>query len=71
MAEACAKRAYPKHFQAKLTDSAGENFETQVWLDFALDAGYLTSEEHAKRTNKSESVRKLLSYMQIHAEQFL
>ena len=30
LAEATAKRRYPKHFIAKLTDSAGENFETQT-----------------------------------------
>jgi hypothetical protein len=27
------KRIYPKYFYSKLTDSDGENFETQVWLN--------------------------------------
>ena len=39
--EAWAKRRYEAHFISKLTDSAGENSETDTWLDFALDCGYL------------------------------
>ena len=29
---------------SKLTDSDGEATETQVWLDFALDCGYMSQE---------------------------
>ena len=39
--EAWAKRRYEAHFISKLTDSDGENSETDTWLDFALDCGYL------------------------------
>ncbi|WP_201300874.1 four helix bundle protein [Sunxiuqinia indica] len=35
LAEAYRKRIYSNHFIAKLTDSDGENSETDVWLDFA------------------------------------
>ncbi|MEM9929286.1 MAG: four helix bundle protein [Bacteroidota bacterium] len=42
LAESFAKRRYPKHFIAKLTDASGENYETQAWLDAAYDAGYLS-----------------------------
>ena len=35
--EAWAKRRYQAHFISKLTDSDGENSETDTWLDFAKD----------------------------------
>ena len=35
--EAWAKRRYEAHFISKLTDSDGENSETDTWLDFAKD----------------------------------
>ncbi|MCK9452733.1 MAG: four helix bundle protein [Bacteroidales bacterium] len=41
-AEAFRKRKYPKHFVSKLSDSEAEAAETQVWLDFALEFGYIT-----------------------------
>ncbi|THH39376.1 four helix bundle protein [Neolewinella litorea] len=71
LGEAYAKRCYPKHFHAKLTDSAGENFETQVWLDFALDCGYINQATHQRLTADAEEVGKLLSFMQRNPEKFL
>jgi four helix bundle protein len=35
------KRRYEAHFVSKLTDVDGENSETDTWLDFAKDCGYL------------------------------
>ena len=46
VAEAWSKRRYPRHFVAKLTDAHGEAEETGVWLDTALECGYLTDEAH-------------------------
>ena len=46
IAEAWSKRRYPRHFVAKLTDAHGEAEETSVWLDTALECGYLTNEAH-------------------------
>jgi len=46
IAEAYRKRIYPKHFISKLTDSDGENSETVVWLDFALECEYLDRKTH-------------------------
>jgi four helix bundle protein len=39
--EAWAKRKYQAHFVSKLTDADGENSETDTWLDFSRDCGYL------------------------------
>jgi four helix bundle protein len=41
MAEGFRKRQYPKMFVSKLADSDGEAAETQVWLGFARDCGYM------------------------------
>lgn len=71
LAESYGKRTYPKYFQSKLTDCASENFETQVWLDFALNCNYITADIHGKYINASERAGKLISYMQAHPEQFL
>jgi four helix bundle protein len=53
-----------------LAIAIGENFETQVWLDFALDAGYITATQHQELTTLSEEVGKLLSYMQANQPRF-
>src|SRR3984893_8396367 len=44
--EAWAKRRYEAHFISKLTDSDGENSETDSSLDFAMKCGFLTNDEH-------------------------
>jgi four helix bundle protein len=46
IAEAWRKRRYPSHFVSKLSDSDSEAAETQVWLDFALDCGYINQRGH-------------------------
>lgn len=45
MAEAWAKRQYPAHFRAKLTDSDSELQETLHWLATAAQCGYLAPPE--------------------------
>ena len=44
IAEAYRKRVYPKHFYSKLTDSDGENSETQVWIEFAFSCKYISND---------------------------
>ncbi len=44
LAEAWAKRLYPRHFIAKLSDANGEAAETQVWISFAHRCAYLGDE---------------------------
>ena len=64
MAEAYAKSIYPNHFRSKLTDSEGENYETQTWLAFAKSEGYITATEYNILIDQSLQVGRLLSYMQ-------
>lgn len=49
--EAWRKRKYPKHFVSNITDSEGEASETQFWLEFSKDCGYI-SEEIRQRLDK-------------------
>jgi len=44
IAEVYRKRRYPAAFVSKLSDADGEAGETQVWLQFAMNCGYLKPE---------------------------
>ena len=44
MAEAWRKRRYEASFLSKLSDAEAEAAETQVWLEFAFQCGYLKEE---------------------------
>ncbi|MGI9552303.1 MAG: four helix bundle protein [Aurantibacter sp.] len=63
IAESYAKRLYPKHFTNKLTDSDGENLETQSWLEFSLKCNYIDEETYKRLLSQSEEVGKLIFYM--------
>jgi len=43
LAEAWRKRRYEASFISKLSDAEAEAAETQVWLEFAVQCGYLDS----------------------------
>ena len=70
MAEAYRKRNYPKHFYSKLTDSDGENSETQVWLEFALSCKYISEDIYKELISESIEVGKLVNYMILNPEKF-
>lgn len=61
--EAWAKRRYQAHFVSKLTDSDGENSETDTWLDFAKDCGYLSIQDHGRLTTDCKEVGAMLGAM--------
>ena len=48
IAEAFRKRRYKKAFIAKLSDVESEAAETQVWLDFSKESGYLNEEKYTE-----------------------
>ena len=54
--EAWAKRRYEAHFVSKLTDSDGENSETDSSLDFARDCEYISIDEHRALTSKCAEI---------------
>jgi len=61
--EAWAKRRYAAHFVNKLTDADGENSETDGWLDFARDCGYLSPEDHGWLSGQAGEVGAMLGTM--------
>ena len=69
--EAWAKRRYEAHFISKLTDCDGENSETDTWLDYARDCGYLAEEKHAELTGQITEVGKMLGGMLRNPEPFI
>lgn len=71
IAEAFRKRRYQKMFLSKLTDCDGEATETQVWLDFALDCGYLSQENRDRLSAGYEEVGRMLSGMMSNSEKFV
>lgn len=70
IAEAWAKRRYPKHFVSKLSDADGEQLETQHWLTEATDCGYNSSERRAELTALCESIGRMLGGMIAKADTF-
>ena len=70
LAEAWSKRRYLAHFTSKLTDADGENLETQTWLNFARDCGYLEAGDFARLREDSEEVGRLLGGMLAKPDSF-
>ena len=70
IAEAYRKRRYPKQLINKLTDSDGENSETDVWLDFAFKCEYIDLETYYSLHSECIEIGKLLNYMINNPEKF-
>lgn len=54
---------YEAHFISKMSDADMENSETQVWLDFAFECGYITEEIYNNYQNRTQEVGRLLNSM--------
>ena len=70
IAEAYRKRVYPKHFYSKLTDSDGENSETQVWIEFDFSCKYISNDVYQELVSESIEIGKLINYMLLNPEKF-
>jgi four helix bundle protein len=68
--EGYRKRQYPSMFVSKLADSDAEATETQVWLDFARDCGYLSEEGHKELAVGYEELGRMLSRMIANPQKF-
>jgi four helix bundle protein len=69
--EAYRRRKYPAHFVSKLTDSDAENTETEIWLKFALDSGYITEIIFSDLTAHCNEVGRMLGHMINNPEKYL
>ncbi len=70
LAEAYKRRRYNDYFISKLNDAETENTETEVWLDFACDCKYITTEKYKELMTKNNEVGKLIWYMINNPEKF-
>jgi four helix bundle protein len=70
IAEAWAKRRYVKHFISKLTDSDGEQLETQHWIDTAEACNYIDSNIAKELNSELVQIGKMLNSMIIKANAF-
>lgn len=70
LAEAWKKRRYEKAFISKLTDCAGEAGETEVWLDFSKDFGYLDEDKYKRLMDRYDEVNKMIYGMIDKADKF-
>ena len=70
IAEAFRKRRYEKAFVSKLSDSEAEAAETQVWLDYSLECGYISEAEHHKLLNEYDNILGKLVNMMHHPEKW-
>ena len=70
LAEGWARKNYIKAFVNKLTDALGEEYETEVWLDYSRDSEYITVFQHSELMSHYDEVRKMLISMINHPEKF-
>jgi four helix bundle protein len=70
LAEAWARRRYKRAFINKIDEALGEAMETQVWLDHALDAQYLTPIQHEEMDRTWQEVGGMLAAMINRADDF-
>lgn len=61
--EAWRKRRYPAAFVAKLSDAEGEAAETQTWIHFALECGYIDRETAKSLYSEYDAVLGMLVRM--------
>ena len=70
IAEAFRKRRYEKAFVAKLSDSEAESAETQVWLDYSLECGYISEIVNQKLFNDYDNIIGKIVNMINHPEKW-
>ena len=70
IAEAWQKRRYAAHFISKLSDSDGEQAETQHWIETASACEYIASETGRKLIQECKEVGKMLGKMMQEPEKW-
>ena len=71
LGEGFRKRRYPKMFVSKMTDCDAEATETQVWVDFAWDCGYISNQSRNDLIVGYEEVGRMLSGMISNPKRFM
>jgi four helix bundle protein len=69
-AEAWARRRYKAAFVSKIDEALGEAYETQSWLDDALDGAYVPKEKFDELDKRYDAIGGMLSRMIDRADDF-
>jgi four helix bundle protein len=70
LAEAWARKSYPKAFVNRLSDALAEQLETEVWLDFCVRHKYIDNATYTTLLENYDEVRKILISMINKPEKF-
>lgn len=70
IAEAFRKRRYEKAFVSKLSDCEAEVAETQVWLDYSLECGYMSNDCYRKLYDEYDKLLGKLVIMMTNPEKW-
>ncbi|MEP0713441.1 four helix bundle protein [Algoriphagus sp.] len=70
LAESWGKRRYVNHFISKLSDSDAEQYETQHWIEVALDCELVSKGERDLVVNTCEIINPKLNAMMNKADLF-
>ena len=70
LAESYNRRMHRKYFGYKLQEIAGENAETQVWLDIAKQLDRFSDSAYQVLTELNQEVGRLVRHMINHPDQF-
>ena len=74
IAEGFEKNYTPKcslaRWQMQMADADGEAAETQVWLDYSRDCGYISADKWRSLVEGYEEVGRMLGGMIAHPERF-
>jgi four helix bundle protein len=60
ISEGWAQRRYENKFKNRLSDAEGSAAETQTWLDFAKDCGYVKPEFHQDLASRYSRISAML-----------
>ena len=71
IAEGYRRRRYPAMFTTRIVDADAEATETQVWVDFAFDCGYLSENSHKDLSRAYAEVGKMLGGILATPEKFV
>jgi len=71
LAEAWRKRRYEASFLSKLSDAEAEAAETQVWLEFAFQCGYLKEETFQNLSVALDNILGKIVSLINHPQQWL
>ncbi len=66
LAEAFRKRRYEKAFISKLSDCEAEAAETQVWLEYSYECGYISKATYEKLFSEYDEILGKLVIMITH-----